>query len=368
MSDKPKVMDLSRTKPKIKGPRLPIQSPTPTTPISVPFIHASTPPHAPTPVASQPQPEQLGFATAELERLHFADKEYKVFAEDLQEVGHIGVGNYGTVLKMLFKKTDTVMAVKKIPVRDLRQTEKKEIMEIAIVMKAGQFPYIVEFYGCLIRDGDVWICMELMDSSMDKVSELVYNKLKQYIPEDILGKMSVSVVKALHYLKRELKIIHRDVKPSNILFNRKGEFKLCDFGISGRLVDSIAKTMEVGCRPYMAPERIDPRRAEYGYAIQSDVWSFGITLLELALGSFPYGKWTTIFDQLNAVVNGPPPRLPSNERFSNELLDFSAACLTKDDTKRADYAFLEQTAFFKRYETTNVDAASWYNSIQEKVT
>eukprot|EP00731_Ephydatia_muelleri_P028437 Em0020g81a len=324
MSDKPKVMDLSRTKPKIKGPRLPIQSPTPTTPISVPFIHASTPPHAPTPVASQPQPEQLGFATAELERLHFADKEYKVFAEDLQEVGHIGVGNYGTVLKMLFKKTDTVMAVKKIPVRDLRQTEKKEIMEIAIVMKAGQFPYIVEFYGCLIRDGDVWI-----------------SRAENH---------------------------PRDVKPSNILFNRKGEFKLCDFGISGRLVDSIAKTMEVGCRPYMAPERIDPRRAEYGYAIQSDVWSFGITLLELALGSFPYGKWTTIFDQLNAVVNGPPPRLPSNERFSNELLDFSAACLTKDDTKRADYAFLEQTAFFKRYETTNVDAASWYNSIQEKVT
>lgn len=70
-----------------------------------------------------------------------------------------------------------------------------------------------------------------------------------------------------------------DVKPSNILMSAKGEFKLCDFGISGKLVDSIAKTMEVGCRPYMAPERIDPFRASQGYTIQSDVWSFGITLV-----------------------------------------------------------------------------------------
>ena len=60
------------------------------------------------------------------------------------------------------------------------------------------------------------------------------------------------VVKALHYLQTELKVIHRDVKPSNILINRSGEVKICDFGISGRLVDSVAKTMDAGCKPYMA--------------------------------------------------------------------------------------------------------------------
>jgi serine/threonine protein kinase len=59
-------------------------------------------------------------------------------------------------------------------------------------------------------------------------------------------------VKALNYLKEELKIIHRDVKPSNILLDKRGNIKLCDFGISGQLVDSIARTRDAGCRPYMA--------------------------------------------------------------------------------------------------------------------
>ena len=62
----------------------------------------------------------------------------------------------------------------------------------------------------------------------------------------------LQVIKALDYLHTELHVIHRDVKPSNILINRKGQVKICDFGISGYLVDSVAKTIEAGCKPYMA--------------------------------------------------------------------------------------------------------------------
>lgn len=62
----------------------------------------------------------------------------------------------------------------------------------------------------------------------------------------------LQVVSALHYLYSQLRVIHRDVKPSNILINRKGEVKICDFGISGYLVDSVAKTIDAGCKPYMA--------------------------------------------------------------------------------------------------------------------
>lgn len=121
--------------------------------------------------------------------------------------------------------------------------------------------------------------MELMDISLDKFYRFSHQRLQQKIPESILGKIALAVslcsntrlfseshltvslfsaaavpqtVQALNYLKENLEIIHRDVKPSNILMDRRGNIKLCDFGISGQLVDSIAKTRDAGCRPYMA--------------------------------------------------------------------------------------------------------------------
>ena len=96
----------------------------------------------------------------------------------------------------------------------------------------------------------------------------------------VIGKITVATVKALNYLKEKLKIIHRDVKPSNILLDGDGNIKLCDFGISGQLVDSIAKTRDAGCRPYMAPEKIDPQRNK-GYDVRSDIWSLGKIICEI---------------------------------------------------------------------------------------
>lgn len=119
--------------------------------------------------------------------------------------------------------------------------------DLDILLKCSNCEHVVQCFGFMIKDVDVWICMELMASCFEKL-------LKQgiLIPEEILGKVAVATVKALNYLKEHHKVMHRDVKPSNILINSAGSIKLCDFGISGRLVDSKAKTRQAGCTAYLA--------------------------------------------------------------------------------------------------------------------
>ncbi|XP_040436632.1 dual specificity mitogen-activated protein kinase kinase 4 isoform X3 [Falco naumanni] len=247
--------------------------------------------------------------------------------------------------------------------------QKQLLMDLDVVMRSSDCPYIVQFYGALFREGDCWICMELMSTSFDKFYKYVYSVLDDVIPEEILGKITLATVKALNHLKENLKIIHRDIKPSNILLDRNGNIKLCDFGISGQLVDSIAKTRDAGCRPYMAPERIDPSASRQGYDVRSDVWSLGITLYELATGRFPYPKWNSVFDQLTQVVKGDPPQLSNSEEreFSPSFINFVNLCLTKDESKRPKYKELLKHPFILMYEERTVDVACYVCKILDQM-
>ncbi|XP_017710659.1 PREDICTED: dual specificity mitogen-activated protein kinase kinase 4 isoform X1 [Rhinopithecus bieti] len=290
-------------------------------------------------------------------------------AEDLKDLGEIGRGAYGSVNKMVHKPSGQIMAVKRIRSTVDEKEQKQLLMDLDVVMRSSDCPYIVQFYGALFREGDCWICMELMSTSFDKFYKYVYSVLDDVIPEEILGKITLATVKALNHLKENLKIIHRDIKPSNILLDRSGNIKLCDFGISGQLVDSIAKTRDAGCRPYMAPERIDPSASRQGYDVRSDVWSLGITLYELATGRFPYPKWNSVFDQLTQVVKGDPPQLSNSEEreFSPSFINFVNLCLTKDESKRPKYKELLKHPFILMYEERAVEVACYVCKILDQM-
>ncbi|XP_057323020.1 dual specificity mitogen-activated protein kinase kinase 3 [Microplitis mediator] len=289
------------------------------------------------------------------------DKTFEVEADDLETICMLGRGAYGIVDKVKHKQSGTIMAVKRITATVNNQEQKRLVMDLDISMRSSDCPYTVQFYGALFREGDVWICMEVMDMSLDKFYVKAY-KNGCSIPEDILGKIALSVVSALHYLYSQLRVIHRDVKPSNILINRKGEVKICDFGISGYLVDSVAKTIDAGCKPYMAPERIDPSGNPSHYDIRSDVWSLGISLVELATGRFPYESWGTPFEQLKQVVKDDPPKLPPG-KFSEPFEELITKCLMKDFTARPNYSQLLELTFIEEHSKKDTDVAGFVEKI-----
>lgn len=290
------------------------------------------------------------------------DRTFEVEADDLEKIADLGRGAYGVVEKMRHIKTNTVMAVKRITATVNTQEQKRLLMDLDISMRSSDCPFTVHFYGALFREGDVWICMEVMECSLDKFYPIVFNNSKT-MPEDILGKIAVAVVNALHYLHSKLHVIHRDVKPSNILINRRGEVKMCDFGISGYLVDSVAKTLDAGCKPYMAPERIDPQGSGVSnYDIKSDVWSLGISLIEMATGKFPYAIWKTPFEQLKQVVTEKSPSLPPDV-FSKPFENLINICLQKEFTKRPNYEQLLANEFIVEHTKKDTDVAKFVEEI-----
>ncbi|XP_031623286.1 dual specificity mitogen-activated protein kinase kinase dSOR1-like [Contarinia nasturtii] len=291
----------------------------------------------------------------------------EIRADDLEKIGEIGSGNGGSVMKVRHIPTQLIMAQKNIHL-EIKPTIRKQILRELQVLNHCNYPHIVGFHNAFQAGSEISICMEYMDGgSLDFILKRVIR-----IPEPILGKITLAVLKGLSYLRDKHAIMHRDVKPSNILVNSCGEIKLCDFGVSGQLIDSMANTF-VGTRSYMAPERLLGDH----YSVQSDIWSLGMSLIEMAIGVYPIPPPTrqfideilkddkpppqpkmAIFDLLEYVSNQPPPRL-EHEYFSNEFSHFTESCLQKDPNERANLATLLKHPWIKKYENQPIDVAGW---------
>ncbi|KAI6181573.1 hypothetical protein M3Y98_00843400 [Aphelenchoides besseyi] len=335
-------------------------------------------------VLSQPQVERMN------EWMMLKKQIGEIREDGLERISELGHGNGGVVHKMRHKATGLTMARKLVHL-EVKPSIRTQILKELEVLHKCSSPYIVGFYGAFTDNNDISICMEYMDGlSLDIVM-----KKSGRIEERRVGRIAVAVIKGLTYLKEEFHILHRDVKPSNILVNSQGEIKLCDFGVSTMLIDSMANSF-VGTRSYMAPERLTGVR----YSIQSDIWSFGLSMVELVIGRFPipapsryeyarmFGVSTdqvqlqfpveesadddgrpprmmSIFELLDYIVNCNPPLLPYKV-FSDAFVEFVNKCLVKTVTDRADLRVLMQEPFYKHYDQITGDEddfATWIHAL-----
>mmetsp|Transcript_9725 Transcript_9725/g.24984 ORF Transcript_9725/g.24984 Transcript_9725/m.24984 type:complete len:383 (+) Transcript_9725:283-1431(+) len=296
---------------------------------------------------------------------------------DFEKIKALGKGAGGVVYCVRHKPSDLVLA-RKIIHLELKPKAKTQILRELKVLHECNSPFIVQFYGSFYSDGDINLLMEYMDAgALDHILKGIGR-----IEEAVCGHITYRVLRGLTYLRNQYKVIHRDVKPSNILANRAGEIKLCDFGVSGQLEDSLANTF-VGTRSYMAPERLRGDK----YAVTSDIWSMGVSLVEIAVGFHPIPpppeplkelqpirnpprllaeedvkspeKPMAIFEQLAHIVEGPPPFLPKGVGFSAEMDDFVMRCCTKEPEDRYGLQELLDHQWIKNVMGTKVDMAAW---------
>jgi len=326
--------------------------------------------------------------------------------EDLKDIHELGQGNGGSVKKVEHVPTKTIMA-KKIVLIDAKPSVRKQILRELQIMHDCNSRYIISFYGAFISDPNICICMEFMDKgSLDGI----YKKIGP-IDIDVVGNVALAVLEGLTYLYDVHRIIHRDIKPSNILFNSRGQIKICDFGVSGELINSIADTF-VGTSTYMSPERIQGAQ----YTVKSDVWSLGVSLIELALGRFPFSsdddasddsdiedlegtlspgmpppifgpsskskpkagkeekdkrrksmgvslqggsRTMSILELLQHIVNEPAPRLTPEGRFPKQAEDFVDSCLLKDPEARPTPKELLKSPWIEQSRISNFDLELW---------
>ncbi|MCL7032531.1 hypothetical protein MKW94_000401, partial [Papaver nudicaule] len=242
---------------------------------------------------------------------------------------------------------------------NFQETLVKQIAQELKINQSAQCTNVAICYQSFYENGVISIILEYMDggSLSDFLKKVVA------IPEPYLAAICKQVLKGLWYLHHDKHIIHRDMKPSNLLINHRGEVKITDFGVSAILATTSAeRNTFVGTYNYMSPERITGE----AYRYKSDIWSLGLVILECATGRFPYAPsepeegWDNCYELMEAIVDRELPHAPP-EKFSPEFCSFISACLQKDPKVRLAADELMEHPFIKKYEDKDVNLASYFS-------
>ncbi|XP_074404622.1 myosin-IIIb isoform X4 [Zonotrichia albicollis] len=263
----------------------------------------------------------------------------------------IGKGTYGKVYKVANKKDGSLAAVKILdPVSDV---DEEIEAEYNILQFLPNHPNVVRFYGMFYKadqyvGGQLWLVLELCNGG--SVTELVKGLLKcgRRLDEAVISYILYGALLGLQHLHNN-RIIHRDVKGNNILLTTEGGVKLVDFGVSAQLTSTrLRRNTSVGTPFWMAPEVIAcEQQYDYSYDARCDVWSLGITAIELGDGDPP------LFDMhpvktLFKIPRNPPPTLLHPEKWCRGFNHFISQCLIKDFEQRPSVTHLLEHPFIKQ--------------------
>lgn len=256
----------------------------------------------------------------------------------------IGSGAFGNVFKGRRKSDSLPVAIKVIDLEESKDDIQTINKEITTLSHGKACPQLINYYGSAVFGTKLWIVMEYVDGG----SILDYVKKHRVMSETEIAIVVREVLLGLQYLANEGKI-HRDIKAANILLSRSGQVKLADFGATAQLTDTMTKCATfVGSPHWMAPEVFMQNQ----YDGKADIWSLGITCVEMCTGAPPYSHVHPL-KLVSIIPRSAPPQLPTDRNYSPEFVDFISKCLTKDPNQRYGINQLLRLEFVQKAGTIN---------------
>ncbi|XP_028549072.1 serine/threonine-protein kinase TAO1-like isoform X2 [Dendrobium catenatum] len=272
-------------------------------------------------------------------------KAYSVSPADYRLLDEVGQGASATVYRAMYIPFNEIVAVKCMDL-DRCNSNLDDVRREAQTMSLMDHPNVVKGYCSFVVEHTLWVVMPFMaEGSCLHLMKVAY---PNGFEEHVIGSILKETLKALEYLHKHGSI-HRDVKAGNILLDSSGVVKLSDFGVTAGMFDKgdrqRSRNTFVGTPCWMAPEVMQPGG---GYDFKADIWSFGITALELAHGHAPFSKYPPMKVLLMTLQNAPPGLDYDRDRkFSKSFREMASMCLVKDQTKRPTAEKLLKHPFFK---------------------